>query len=65
MTLVVLALDALDSVLVEDFDVDSLRLNTSGKMETVAHMREEPYTPEADLRMATQLVAHTAANMHG
>ena len=53
MTLVVLALDALDTALVEDFDVDALRLNTAGKMETVAHMRDEPYTPEAWATIAT------------
>ena len=53
MTLVVLALDALDSALVEDFDVDSLKLETAQRMETVAHMREEPYTPEAWATIAT------------
>lgn len=53
MTLVVLALDALDAALVEDFDIDALRLETAGKMETVAHMRDEPYTPEAWATIAT------------
>ncbi|WP_430505771.1 alkaline phosphatase family protein [Haloparvum sp. PAK95] len=53
MTLVVLGLDALDSALVDEFEVDSLRLDTHGQMETVAHMREEPYTPEAWATIAT------------
>lgn len=53
MTLIVLALDALDSALVEHFDIDSLKLETAEKMETVAHMRDEPYTPEAWATIAT------------
>jgi hypothetical protein len=53
MTLVVLALDALDSALVEDLNVETLKLETAQWMETVAHMRDEPYTPEAWATIAT------------
>lgn len=53
MTLLVLALDALDATLVEQFDVDGLRLETHTQMETVAHMRDQPYTPEAWATVAT------------
>lgn len=53
MTLLVVALDALDSALVDEFDADRLRLETSGRMETVSHMREQPYTPEAWASAAT------------
>ena len=55
MTLLVLALDALDSALVDEFDADSLRLDTSGRMETVSHMRDQAYTPEAWASAATGL----------
>jgi len=55
MTLLVFALDALDAGLVEEFDTSALRLNTHGQMETVAHMREQPYTPEAWATAATGL----------
>lgn len=53
MTLLVLALDALDSALVEEFNIGSLKLETAQQMETVAHMRDEPYTPEAWATIAT------------
>ena len=53
MTLIILALDALDYALVEEFDIDSFRLDTFGQMETVAHMHEIPYTPEAWATVAT------------
>lgn len=55
MTLVILALDALDAALVKEFGIDELRLDTSGQMETVAHMREKPYTPEVWATVATGL----------
>jgi len=53
MTLIVLGLDALDAALVEQFDVPSLTLETHGQMETVAEMRDQPYTPEAWATIAT------------
>jgi hypothetical protein len=55
MTLVVLALDALDEALVDEFGVEELRLETSTKLESVAHVREEPYTPEVWATVATGL----------
>lgn len=56
MTLVVLALDALDAALVDYWDVDELRLNRSTEMETFSGMREnEPYTPEVWATVATGL----------
>lgn len=55
MTVVVLALDALDSGLVDYFDLDLLRLNAYGKMETFAHMQDSPYTPEVWASVATGL----------
>lgn len=55
MMLLVLALDALDSAIVDEFDVDSIRLETSGRMETVSHMRNQAYTPEAWASAATGL----------
>ncbi|WP_226038886.1 alkaline phosphatase family protein [Natrinema sp. DC36] len=53
MTLVILGLDALDAALVEQFDIDTLQLQNHGKMETVAEMRDQPYTPEAWATIAT------------
>lgn len=53
MTLIILGLDALDAALVEEFDVNALQLDTHGQMETIAHMREQPYTPEAWATIAT------------
>lgn len=55
MTLVILALDALDAALVEEFGVDGLRLETDAKLESVAHVRDVPYTPEAWATVATGL----------
>ncbi|GAA0297106.1 alkaline phosphatase family protein [Halarchaeum salinum] len=55
MTLLILALDALDAALVDDFGIDALRLPAHGQMETVAEMRDEPYTPEAWASAATGL----------
>lgn len=47
MTVVVLAIDALDSGLVEYFEFDALKLESYGRMETFAYMKSEPFTPEA------------------
>ncbi|ADJ15504.1 alkaline phosphatase family protein [Halalkalicoccus jeotgali] len=55
MTLVVLALDALDYGLVEYFDVDAVRLGSEGQMETFAHTQDTPYTPEVWATVATGL----------
>lgn len=55
MTLLILGLDALDEALIDEFGVDELRLDASTRMETVAHVREEPYTPEAWATVATGL----------
>lgn len=55
MTLVVLALDALDAGLVEHFDIEAFRLNSSGGIETFAHTQDTPYTPEVWATVATGL----------
>lgn len=55
MTVVVLGLDALDAGLVEYFDCDPLRLETSGRLETFSFKRENPYTPEVWPTVATGL----------
>jgi hypothetical protein len=61
MTLVVLALDALDAKLVDYWDLDDLRLHRYGEMETFANMRDVPYTPEVWATVATGL----EPNQHG
>jgi len=61
MTLVVLALDALDAGLVEHFNLNSLRLSTSGELETFSHSMDYPYTPEVWSTIATGL----SPNEHG
>lgn len=53
MTVVVLALDALDAGLVEHFDLDGFRLESSGRIETFAHSKDDPYTPEVWATVAT------------
>lgn len=55
MTLVVLALDALDAKLVEYWNMDAIRLNRHTEMETFANMRDQPYTPEVWATVATGL----------
>lgn len=56
MTLVVLGLDALDAALVEDFDIDTYRLSTHGRMESVAYMFDDrPHTGEVWPTVATGL----------
>lgn len=55
MTLVILALDALDAELVEYFDIDAYRLNTHREIETFANMNERPYTLEVWPTVATGL----------
>ena len=53
MTLIILALDALDAGLVDYFDIDTFRLESHGPMETFSHMRPVPYTPEVWTTIAT------------
>lgn len=53
MTVIVLALDALDAGLVEYFDADGFRLGSSGRIETFAHSKQDPYTPEVWATVAT------------
>lgn len=53
MTIVILALDALDAELVEHYDIDSFRLNSHGQIETFAHSQDQPYTPEVWATVAT------------
>ncbi|QZP37525.1 alkaline phosphatase family protein [Halobaculum magnesiiphilum] len=55
MTLVILAIDALDTKLVEHYDIDEYRLDGHTQMETVAHQFEHPFTPEAWATVATGL----------
>lgn len=56
MTIVVLALDALDYELVDYFGFDRFKLDGGFvKMETVAHQFDFPFTPEAWATMATGL----------
>lgn len=61
MTLIVLALDALDAKLVDYWDLDGLRLHRHADMETFANMRDQPYTPEVWATVATGL----APDEHG
>lgn len=53
MTVVVLAIDALDAELVEYFGVDAFRLGSSSAIETFAHSKSQPYTPEVWATVAT------------
>lgn len=53
MTLVVLALDGLDAAQVDHFGLDSLRLASSGELETFAHEDELPHTLEVWPTVAT------------
>lgn len=55
MTLVVLALDALDAGVVEHFESDSFRLDNHRRIETFNHMRDQPYTLEVWPTVATGL----------
>jgi hypothetical protein len=55
MTLVVIALDAADLHLVEQFDCDNILLNESTRMESVAHRLDHPHTGEAWPSIATGL----------
>lgn len=55
MTLVVLALDALDRGLIEYFDADAFRLESAGGLETFAKTQDDPYTPEVWATVATGL----------
>lgn len=53
MTVVLLALDALDAGLVEYFDVTAFKLKSSQQIETFAHSKGTPYTPEVWTTVAT------------
>ncbi|WP_122091020.1 alkaline phosphatase family protein [Halalkalicoccus subterraneus] len=53
MTLIVLALDALDRGLVEHFDIEAFQLGSEGEIETFAHSQDTPYTPEVWATVAT------------
>lgn len=55
MTLVVLALDALDAELVEYFDIDAYRLGTSREIGTYTNNFDGPYTLEVWPTVATGL----------
>lgn len=55
MTIVILALDALDAGLVEYFNVTEFKLETSREIETFAHAKDTPYTPEVWATIATGL----------
>lgn len=55
MTLLILALDALDPKLVEYFDLDPYRLNSHQEMETFANMNQRPFTLEVWPTVATGL----------
>lgn len=55
MTVVILALDALDAGLVKHFNLGTLKLNSHGQINTFAYMQEAPYTPEVWPTIATGL----------
>lgn len=53
MTVIVLALDALDAGLVEYFGITEFDLGTSQQIETFSHSKDDPYTPEVWATVAT------------
>ena len=53
MTLIVLALDALDAGLVEEWELDNLKLNNHKQIETFDYSRDKPYTLEVWPSVAT------------
>lgn len=55
MTLVVLALDALDPIHIEKSDTDGFQLSVFGECETFAHMYDKPHTSEVWPTVATGL----------
>ncbi|MFB6200929.1 MAG: alkaline phosphatase family protein [Halorhabdus sp.] len=55
MTVVVLAIDAIDQALVDYFDLDELRLQTDREIETFNYAQKVPYTPEVWTTVATGL----------
>lgn len=55
MTLLVLAIDALDAGLVEHFERHEFELAASQEIETFAHAKDVPYTPEVWATVATGL----------
>lgn len=52
-TVAVLALDAADYDLVQRWDCENLLLDRHGDLETYAHSKDEPYTPEVWATVAT------------
>lgn len=55
MTVVILALDALDAGLVEYFDITEFKLKSNQEIGTFAHSKDNPYTPEVWATVATGL----------
>lgn len=55
MTLIIVALDALDAGVVEHFqpDTDTFVLESAGEIETFAHSKDSPFTPEVWATVAT------------
>lgn len=53
MTLVILGIDALDSKQVDHLEIDELKLNTHGDMETFAYKQDAPFTGEVWPSVAT------------
>lgn len=53
MTVLILAIDALDAGLVDYFEADEFRLLSSEGIETFAHSQKKPYTPEVWATVAT------------
>lgn len=65
MTLVVLAIDALDAAQVEHFDIEEYKLKTRGEMETFAHQNPVPHTGEVWPTVATGLGPEDHGITHG
>lgn len=55
MTILILAIDALDAGLINYFDVDAFRLESHSEIETFAHTKDDPFTPEVWASVATGL----------
>lgn len=55
MTMIVLAIDAIDHALVNCFDLDVLRLETHEDIQTFNYSQDVPYTPEVWTTVATGL----------
>lgn len=65
MTLVILAIDALDAAQVEHFDIEGYKLETHGGMETYAHQNPVPHTGEVWPTVATGLGPEDHGITHG